>query len=167
MAEAPSAAAVLPLRVLLCGDVLGRLDQLFKRVTAVNKSNGPFDCIFAVGAFFPPKLAEGEDSPIKAYMVGSKAVPIPTYFIGDIGEGVTEVLDAALMAKFTSGAEHSENGGEQGEGNGGGGGTEKAKLPGVEICPNLRCLRGAGVVEICGSVPGWSLLCRRVSLRRR
>ena len=40
-------------KVLLCGDVNGKLSTLFNRVAAVNKSNGPFDLLLCTGAFFP------------------------------------------------------------------------------------------------------------------
>lgn len=37
---------------LTCGDVCGQFDQLFKRVTSVNKKAGPFDLLLCVGDFF-------------------------------------------------------------------------------------------------------------------
>ena len=40
-------------KVLLSGDPEGKLGALFKRVAAVNKSNGPFDLLICVGSFFP------------------------------------------------------------------------------------------------------------------
>lgn len=43
----------LVMKVLITGDVNGSLAALFKRVTTVNKSNGPFDMLFCVGCFFP------------------------------------------------------------------------------------------------------------------
>ena len=37
-------------RLLICGDVLGSFDALFKRCDALNKSKaGPFDMIFVAG----------------------------------------------------------------------------------------------------------------------
>lgn len=41
-------------KVLLAGDVQGKLDALFKRVATVNNSNGPFNLLLCAGAFFPP-----------------------------------------------------------------------------------------------------------------
>ena len=41
-----------PCKVLLAGDVGGSLQALFKRVTAVNKSSGPFDVLLCTGSFF-------------------------------------------------------------------------------------------------------------------
>lgn len=37
---------------LVCGDVEGKFDQLFKRVETINKKSGPFDCLLCVGNFF-------------------------------------------------------------------------------------------------------------------
>lgn len=39
-------------KVLLAGDVNGKIDALFKRVNSVNASNGPFDLLLCVGSFF-------------------------------------------------------------------------------------------------------------------
>lgn len=39
-------------KVLLAGDVNGKFDALFKRVIAVNTSNGPFAALLCVGSFF-------------------------------------------------------------------------------------------------------------------
>ncbi|KAK3014715.1 hypothetical protein RJ639_008385 [Escallonia herrerae] len=38
-----------PPRILLCGDVNIRLNQLVKRIQLVNKSAGPFDALLCVG----------------------------------------------------------------------------------------------------------------------
>lgn len=39
-------------KILLSGPVRGNLTALYKRVTTVDKSNGPFDALFCVGQFF-------------------------------------------------------------------------------------------------------------------
>ena len=41
-------------KVLVSGDPAGNLGALFRRVAAVNKSNGPFDYLFCVGPLFLP-----------------------------------------------------------------------------------------------------------------
>ena len=41
------------MKVLLSGDVNGKWSALFKRVSAVNKSNGPFDLLLCTGRTFP------------------------------------------------------------------------------------------------------------------
>ena len=38
-------------KILISGDVNGKLSALFKRVAAVNKSNGPFDMLLCTGRF--------------------------------------------------------------------------------------------------------------------
>ncbi len=43
---------IVKMKVLVTGDPGGNLPALFKRVAAVNKSNGPFDLLFCVGSFF-------------------------------------------------------------------------------------------------------------------
>ncbi|KAL0345098.1 UNVERIFIED_CONTAM: Zinc finger CCCH domain-containing protein 64 [Sesamum radiatum] len=63
-------------RILLCGDALGRLAQLFKRVSS----------------FFPDSAEQLEE--FNDYIEGRSKIPIPTYFIGDYGVGVVKVLSA-------------------------------------------------------------------------
>ena len=41
-------------KVLLAGDVNGKIDALYKRIATVNASNGPFNALFCVGSFFNP-----------------------------------------------------------------------------------------------------------------
>jgi|LakMenEpi03Aug12_release.lakeMendotaPanAssembly.Ray.scaffolds.fasta_scaffold3043535_1 hypothetical protein len=45
-------AAAGNVKVLLAGDVDGKIDALFKRVNTVNASNGPFAALLCVGSFF-------------------------------------------------------------------------------------------------------------------
>lgn len=46
-------------KVLLCGDVRGRLDVLAARVAKLQaSSHGPFDAVLAAGDFWGPKDAE-------------------------------------------------------------------------------------------------------------
>ena len=49
-------------RVLLAGDVHGRLGALFARVAAVAAKAGPFDALLCAGAFFPPRSKRDENS---------------------------------------------------------------------------------------------------------
>ncbi|CAA6660931.1 unnamed protein product [Spirodela intermedia] len=72
-------------KILVCGDVLGRLKQLFKRVQSVNASNGPFDVLLCVGQFFPNSPDGLEE--LSDYLEGRAPIPIPTYFTGDYGVG--------------------------------------------------------------------------------
>ncbi|XP_066524255.1 CWF19-like protein 1 [Hoplias malabaricus] len=69
-----------PLRVLVCGDVEGRITALFNRVNAIQKKSGQFDLLLCVGDFFgtsPEAEAEWE-----AYKSGAKKAPIHTYVLG-------------------------------------------------------------------------------------
>ncbi len=40
------------MKVLLAGDINGKIDALYKRVNTVNASNGPFAALLCVGSFF-------------------------------------------------------------------------------------------------------------------
>ncbi|KAK9131157.1 hypothetical protein Sjap_011644 [Stephania japonica] len=77
--------SMAPPRILLCGDPLGRLSQLYKRVAAVAKSAGPFDLLFCVGQFFPDSPDRLQD--LMDYIDQRTPIPIPTYFVGDYGLG--------------------------------------------------------------------------------
>ncbi|WOL03010.1 zinc finger CCCH domain-containing protein 59 isoform X3 [Canna indica] len=113
-------------RILLCGDVLGRLNYLFKRVQSLNKSTGPFDALLCVGQFFPDS-ADGIDE-VADYFDGRSAVPIPTYFTGDYGVGAARFLSAASKLPSNRGF----------------------KTDGLEVCPNLFWLKGSGKFSLHG-----------------
>ncbi|XP_024017167.1 zinc finger CCCH domain-containing protein 64 [Morus notabilis] len=115
-----------PPRILLCGDVLGRLNQLFKRVASVNKSAGPFDALLCVGQFFPDspdRLAEFAD-----YLEGRSEIPLPTYFIGDYGIAAAKFLLAASKDPANQGF----------------------KMDGLKIRENLFWLKGSGKFTLHG-----------------
>ncbi|CAL9112288.1 unnamed protein product [Musa acuminata var. zebrina] len=118
--------ATPPPRILLCGDVLGCLNHLFKRVQSVNKSTGPFDALLCVGQFFPDS-ADGLDE-VADYIEGRSAVPIPTYFTGDYGVGAARFLSAASKLPSNRGF----------------------KTDGLEVCPNLFWLKGSGKFSLHG-----------------
>ncbi|PQQ16978.1 zinc finger CCCH domain-containing protein 64 [Prunus yedoensis var. nudiflora] len=113
-------------KILLCGDVLGHLKQLFKRVASVNKSAGPFDALFCVGQFFPDSADQLDE--FNDYIEGRAQIPLPTYFIGDYGVAATKVLLAA-----------TKDSGNQG-----------FKLDGLKICNNLYWLKGSGKFKLHG-----------------
>ncbi|KAK9811513.1 hypothetical protein WJX72_005124 [[Myrmecia] bisecta] len=86
-------------KVLLSGPCHGKLSALFKRVAAVNKSNGPFDVLLCSGQFFAAgDEADQEDTELQAYLDGSKPVPVPTYFIGAHGKGARKAMQALAAA---------------------------------------------------------------------
>ncbi|KAI4344517.1 hypothetical protein L6164_011734 [Bauhinia variegata] len=113
-------------RILLCGDVLGRLNQLFKRVSSVNKSAGPFDALFCVGQFFPDSPDQLDE--FMGYIEGRTQIPLPTYFIGDYGVGAPKVLLAASKDPVNSGF----------------------KMDGLKVCENLYWLKGSGKFVLLG-----------------
>ncbi|KAL6784615.1 CGL125 [Auxenochlorella protothecoides x Auxenochlorella symbiontica] len=83
-------------KALFAGACNGSIDALFKRASAVNASNGPFDLLICVGQFFG---AAGPDDgeyqgPLLEYLTGGKAAPLPTYFMGGWGGGAVSVLEA-------------------------------------------------------------------------
>ncbi|GAB2293004.1 hypothetical protein Dimus_027227 [Dionaea muscipula] len=121
-----SLSLMAPPRILLCGDVLGRLNQLFKRVHSVSKSAGPFDALLCVGQFFPDSLDQLDE--FMGYMEGRSDVPIPTYFIGDYGVGAAKVLSAATRDP----------------------GNQGFKMDGLKICNNLYWLKGSGTFKLHG-----------------
>ncbi|RZC40507.1 CWF19-like protein 1, partial [Asbolus verrucosus] len=63
--------------LLLCGDVEGKFNALFSRVSNINTKSGPFDCLFCVGNFFGVNNKEFE-----LYKSGERKAPIPTYILG-------------------------------------------------------------------------------------
>ncbi|CAI0387273.1 unnamed protein product [Linum tenue] len=113
-------------RILLAGDVFGRLNQLFKRVQSVNKSAGPFDALFCVGQFFPDSPERLEE--FMNYVEGRSSVPLPTYFIGDYGVAAPKVLSTASKNSANLGF----------------------KMDGLTICENLHWLRGSGKFSFQG-----------------
>ncbi|KAL6585849.1 hypothetical protein OROMI_002493 [Orobanche minor] len=114
-------------RILLCGDVLGRLSQLFKRVSSVNKSAGPFDALLCVGQFFPDSAAQMDE--FNEYIEGRSKIPVPTYFIGDYGVGAAKVLSATAKDSANLGF----------------------KMDGLKLCENLYWLRGSGKFLLHGN----------------
>ena len=64
-------------RVLVAGDVEGRFDAVFKRVAALNASNGPFDMVLCVGRFFAPDGAAAAWCPRRPSRRMSLRTPVP------------------------------------------------------------------------------------------
>ncbi|KAK7388197.1 hypothetical protein VNO78_23006 [Psophocarpus tetragonolobus] len=113
-------------RILLCGDVLGRLNQLFKRVSSVSKSAGPFDALLCVGQFFPDSPDQLDE--FMTYIEGGSHIPLPTYFIGDYGVAAPKVLLQASKDSANRGF----------------------KMDGFKVCDNLYWLKGSGKFPLFG-----------------
>ncbi|XP_066580749.1 CWF19-like protein 1 [Amia ocellicauda] len=82
-----------PLRVLVCGDVEGRIDILFNRVKTIQKKSGEFDLLFCVGNFFgstPESSAEWEE-----YKTRAKKAPIHTYILGAANQETVKYFPSA------------------------------------------------------------------------
>ncbi|XP_045478442.1 CWF19-like protein 1 [Harmonia axyridis] len=64
-------------RILLCGDVEGKFNALFKKINSIIKKSGQFDMLICVGNFFGINNKEFDE-----YKLGNKKVPLPTYILG-------------------------------------------------------------------------------------
>ncbi|XP_077355654.1 CWF19-like protein 1 [Festucalex cinctus] len=69
-----------PVRVLVCGDVEGKLGALFNRVQNIQKKTGQFDLLLCIGEFFA-STPEAEEE-WQQYKSGAKKAPIHTYILG-------------------------------------------------------------------------------------
>ncbi|XP_071515989.1 CWF19-like protein 1 [Panulirus ornatus] len=85
-------------KILVCGDVEGKFNQLFKRISSVNQKNGPFSMLLCVGDFFG-----SDNSQWQQYKNGHARVPVPTYILGP---NLSELTDNYLDLK---GCELCEN----------------------------------------------------------
>ncbi len=72
------------LKVLACGDVVGRFSSWLKRLESVCKKAGPFDLAVCVGSFFSPSDASAEDdeAALAAVRSGRRPLPLPVYVLG-------------------------------------------------------------------------------------
>lgn len=113
-------------RILLCGDVLGRFNLLFKRVLAISKANGPFDALLCVGQFFPQNTGEMQE--VIEFIEGPKEIPLATYFIGDYGDAAGVALSSAISKAASVGL----------------------TMEGIPICKNLYWLKGSGILNLHG-----------------
>ncbi|XP_055531531.1 CWF19-like protein 1 homolog [Wyeomyia smithii] len=66
-------------KILIVGDVNGKLKSFFARIENVNNKTGPFDLVLCVGDFFGPSPEIAE---LGAYKSNQKKVPIPVYILG-------------------------------------------------------------------------------------
>ncbi|XP_015747688.1 PREDICTED: CWF19-like protein 1 [Acropora digitifera] len=89
-----------PLKILVCGDVCGKLKALFGRVANILKKNKGFEMLLCVGSFFGTSQESEEEW--RAYKSGTNTVPIPTYILGPM-----EKLESSYFSEVSL-----ENGGE-------------------------------------------------------
>ena len=106
-------------KILLVGDVRGRLGALYKRVASVHASpSGPFEALFCVGPFFaapaaaapssaapaaadasasaappPPPAAADALAELRPYLDGTATAPVPTYFVDALPHGRDALRD--------------------------------------------------------------------------
>ena len=92
-------------KILIVGDVRGRLDDLYKRVARVNKTPaGPFDALFCVGPFFEGAAEDAADgdgadgdaarhAELRPYVDGTAVAPVPTYFVEGLPAGRAHCRD--------------------------------------------------------------------------
>ncbi|XP_078276031.1 CWF19-like protein 1 isoform X1 [Rhinoraja longicauda] len=76
------------LRILVCGDVEGKLNVLFNRVRSIQKKSGDFDLLLCVGNFFGT-TAEAE-SEWEDYKSRAKKAPMQTYILGANAQETTK-----------------------------------------------------------------------------
>ncbi|KAF7656109.1 hypothetical protein LDENG_00046290 [Lucifuga dentata] len=82
-----------PVRVLVCGDVEGKLKALFSRVQAIQKKTGQFDLLLCVGEFFgttPEAEAEWQE-----YKTEAKKAPVHTYILGAASQETVRFFPSA------------------------------------------------------------------------
>ena len=85
-------------KLLVCGDVRGRLGQLYAAAERLRAESGPFACVLCIGEYFPLQheagaLIEGVD--VADYVSGKLKAPLPTYFLGGRDPNGRKWLDAA------------------------------------------------------------------------
>lgn len=83
------------LKVLVCGDVNGKLDQLYSKVKKLKSKNQEFNFLFCVGNFFG-----GDKKFLLDYQNGTKKAPIPTYILGPNDSKHCSFYDAGSQDGF-------------------------------------------------------------------
>jgi len=67
-----------PLKILACGSIDGKYEKFFKKVSNLQKKNGPFEMIICTGDFFN----EEEKEKWNEFKAKSKLVDVPIYILG-------------------------------------------------------------------------------------
>uniref|UniRef100_H2Y9K1 CWF19-like protein 1 n=1 Tax=Ciona savignyi TaxID=51511 RepID=H2Y9K1_CIOSA len=74
------------LKILVCGDVRGKFDQVFGRVRKLQSKGNDFSMLLCVGDFFSDSV-EAKSSWLE-YLNGTKKCPITTFILGPNNENV-------------------------------------------------------------------------------
>lgn len=98
-----------PLKILVCGDVDGHFNTLFKRVETIQKKNGNFDLLLCVGNFFGRDMSAWSQYksgalkvPISTLILGPTKSELEIYYSGQEGEELCEgVTYLGRQGKFT------------------------------------------------------------------
>ncbi|CAF0760966.1 unnamed protein product [Brachionus calyciflorus] len=69
-----------PLKILVSGDVEGKLNDLYSRVKSIQSKVGKFDLLFCVGEFFAENDEDNKE--IEEYFSNPSSIPIQTYVLG-------------------------------------------------------------------------------------
>ena len=106
-------------KILVAGDTKGKFKELFDRVAAVNKKNGPFELLLCVGDFFPETYSSDvvvPPAPITTYVLGPTKTSQVNYFSNltgcELAENVTylgkksfwlalKLMENARLKKFS------------------------------------------------------------------
>ncbi|ETN67113.1 CWF19L1 protein [Anopheles darlingi] len=90
------------LKLLVCGDVRGKLKSFFGRIESINKKSGPFDLVLCVGDFFGP---DTESEILQEYKRGLKTIPAPVYILGpsskELAQHYAETQDGDLCTNLS------------------------------------------------------------------
>ncbi|XP_052873010.1 CWF19-like protein 1 homolog [Anopheles cruzii] len=75
------------LKLLICGDVRGKLKSFFARIENVNKKSGPFDLVLCVGDFFGQT---NEMDTLQEYKRNLKTISAPVYILGPTNQTLAQ-----------------------------------------------------------------------------
>ncbi|CAH8853099.1 unnamed protein product [Trichobilharzia szidati] len=84
-------------KVLICGDVKGKVKALFSRVLKIMATAGQFDMMFCLGDFFGNNIEE-----VEGLIDGNIAVPLPTYIVSPLTESARKFCDQESGCKLCS-----------------------------------------------------------------
>jgi len=68
------------LKILTCGSVNGRIAKFFKKISSINKKNGPFELVLCCGDFFD--TSDDSKKEWELCQKGKLSVDVPIYILG-------------------------------------------------------------------------------------